>query len=29
VLAGAVLLTAFSYVWHRRIGRREWPPRWF
>lgn len=25
VLAGAVLLTAFAYVWHRWIGQRRWP----
>ena len=29
VLAGAVLLTTFAYVWHRRIRRRPWPQRWF
>ena len=29
VLAGAVLLTAFAYVWHRWIRRRPWPQRWF
>jgi CBS-domain-containing membrane protein len=29
VLAGAVLLAAFAYVWHRRIRRRPWPRRWF
>jgi CBS-domain-containing membrane protein len=28
VLAGAVLLTAFAYVWHRRIRHRPWPQRW-
>jgi CBS-domain-containing membrane protein len=28
VLAGALLLTAFAYVWHRGIGRRPWPRRW-
>ena len=28
VLAGAVLLTAFAYVWHRWIRRRPWPRRW-
>jgi CBS-domain-containing membrane protein len=28
VLAGAVLLTAFAYVWHRWIRRRPWPQRW-
>jgi hypothetical protein len=27
VLASAVLLAAFAYVWHRSIGRRPWPPR--
>jgi CBS-domain-containing membrane protein len=29
VLAGAVLLTAFAYVWHRWIRRRPWPQRWW
>src|ERR1700716_2444586 len=28
VLVGAVLLTAFAYVWHRWIRRRPWPQRW-
>ena len=28
VLAGAVLLTAFAYVWHRWTRRRPWPRRW-
>jgi CBS-domain-containing membrane protein len=28
VLAGAVLLTAFAYLWHRWILRRTWPLRW-
>ena len=28
VLAGALLLTAFAYVWHRWIRRRPWPHRW-
>jgi CBS-domain-containing membrane protein len=28
VLAGAVLLTGFAYVWHRWIRRRQWPQRW-
>jgi CBS-domain-containing membrane protein len=28
VLAGAVLLTVFAYVWHRWIRRRPWPQRW-
>jgi CBS-domain-containing membrane protein len=29
VLAGAVLLTAFAYVWHRWIRQRPWPQRWW
>jgi CBS-domain-containing membrane protein len=28
VLAGALLLTAFAYLWHRWLGRRPWPQRW-
>src|SRR6266700_7342742 len=28
VLAGALLLTAFAYLWHRWIRRRPWPQRW-
>jgi CBS-domain-containing membrane protein len=28
VLAGAMLLTAFAYVWHRWLRRRPWPQRW-
>ena len=28
VLAGAVLLAAFAYVWDRWIRRRPWPRRW-
>ena len=28
VLAGAVLLTAFSYLWHRAVRRQPWPRRW-
>jgi CBS-domain-containing membrane protein len=28
VLAGALLLTAFAYVWHRWLGGRPWPQRW-
>jgi CBS-domain-containing membrane protein len=28
VLAGAVLLTAFAYVWHRWIRRHPWPRHW-
>jgi CBS-domain-containing membrane protein len=29
VLAGALLLTAFAYIWHRWIRRRPWPRRWW
>lgn len=28
VLAGALLPTAFAYVWHRRMRRRPWSQRW-
>jgi CBS-domain-containing membrane protein len=28
VLAGALLLAAFAFVWHRWIGRRGWPRLW-
>jgi CBS-domain-containing membrane protein len=28
VLAGAILLTAFAYVWHRWVRRRPWPRHW-
>jgi len=28
VLAGAVLLTAFAFVWHRLVRRQNWPQRW-
>src|SRR5712671_8152273 len=28
VLAGAVLLTAFSYLWHRWVRGQKWPQRW-
>jgi CBS-domain-containing membrane protein len=28
VLAGAVLLTAFAWLWHRGVRRRPWPQRW-
>jgi CBS-domain-containing membrane protein len=28
VLAGALLLTAFSYFWHRWVRRQPWPQRW-
>jgi CBS-domain-containing membrane protein len=28
VLAGALLLTVFAYLWHRLILRRAWPLRW-
>jgi CBS-domain-containing membrane protein len=29
VLAGALLLTAFAYVWHRWIRGTPWPRRWW
>lgn len=29
VLAGALLLTLFSYVWHVIVRRQRWPQRWF
>jgi CBS-domain-containing membrane protein len=28
VLAGALSLTAFAYLWHRGVLRRSWPLRW-
>jgi len=28
VLAGALLLTLFAWVWHRWVHRLEWPLRW-
>jgi CBS-domain-containing membrane protein len=28
VLAGALLLTGFAFVWHRWVRRRPWPRRW-
>jgi CBS-domain-containing membrane protein len=28
VLAGALLLTGFAYLWHRWVRRRPWPQRW-
>jgi CBS-domain-containing membrane protein len=28
VLAGALLLTAFAFVWHRLIRRQLWPEHW-
>ncbi|WOH49826.1 HPP family protein [Bradyrhizobium sp. sBnM-33] len=28
VLAGALLLTAFSYIWHRWVRRQPWPRCW-
>lgn len=28
VLAGALLLTAFAFVWHRWMRRWPWPQRW-
>src|SRR5882757_8980530 len=29
VLAGALLLTAFAYVWHHWVRRQPWPQRWW
>lgn len=28
VLAGALLLTAFAFVWHRWVRRESWPQHW-
>jgi CBS-domain-containing membrane protein len=28
VLAGALMLAAFAFVWHRLVLRHEWPQRW-
>lgn len=28
VLAGALLLAAFAFVWHRGVRRQHWPERW-
>lgn len=28
VLAGALLLTAFCYFWHRTVRGQSWPQRW-
>jgi CBS-domain-containing membrane protein len=28
VLAGALLLTLFAYIWHHWLRRRHWPQRW-
>ena len=28
VLAGALLLTAFAFVWHRWVAQRSWPRKW-
>ncbi|MGL4262622.1 MAG: HPP family protein [Afipia sp.] len=28
VLAGALLLAAFAFVWHRWVRRQHWPERW-
>jgi CBS-domain-containing membrane protein len=28
VLVGAVLLTAFAWVWHRWVAQRSWPRQW-
>jgi CBS-domain-containing membrane protein len=29
VLAGALLLAAFAFAWHRLSGRSDWPRRWW
>ncbi|MFZ5732773.1 MAG: HPP family protein [Pseudomonadota bacterium] len=29
VLAGALLLAAFTFAWHRLSGRSDWPRRWW
>jgi CBS-domain-containing membrane protein len=29
VLAGAVLLTAFSCLWHRGVRGQPWPRQWW
>jgi len=29
VAAGALLLAAFAFVWHRFVGRQAWPKRWW
>lgn len=29
VLAGAVLLTAFAWLWHRGLRRQPWPRQWW
>lgn len=29
VAAGALLLAAFAFVWHRCVGRQAWPKRWW
>jgi CBS-domain-containing membrane protein len=28
VFAGALLLTAFAFIWHRWVRRQPWPERW-
>jgi CBS-domain-containing membrane protein len=28
VLAGALLLTAFAFIWHRWVRREPWPEHW-
>ena len=28
VLAGALLLTGFAYIWHRWVRGQSWPQRW-
>ncbi len=29
VLAGALLLALFAFIWHRLSGRHDWPERWW
>ncbi len=29
VLAGALFLTAFAYLWHHMLRRQPWPRRWW
>jgi CBS-domain-containing membrane protein len=29
VAAGALALAAFAFAWHRFVGRRSWPQRWW
>ena len=28
VFAGALMLTAFAFAWHRYVAQRSWPRRW-